>query len=198
MSRIRILAMFCLVGALLLVFGCAPKQIVMPLSDRNSSQATITNDQEKSGRSDRSPQSKQPAIADEDLLSKAGAKAQKNVVDQSSGKKLPLDLQDIFFEFDSYTLRQKDLPILKNLSEWLLANRSAKLGIEGHCDERGTTDYNLALGQKRAEAAKTYLVGLGVDEKRMKTISYGKEAPLEQAHTEQAWERNRRVHFVLQ
>jgi peptidoglycan-associated lipoprotein len=181
-----------------IVFGCTPKQIVMPLPDRAISQSTIPNDQKTSGKSDQLSKSKQSAIADEDLLSKAGSATRKDAVGQSTGKKLPLELQDIYFEFDSYTLRQKDVPILKSLSEWLLINRTTKLSIEGHCDERGTIDYNLALGQKRAEAAKTYLVGLGVDEKRMKAISYGKEAPLEQAHNEQAWEKNRRAHFVLQ
>jgi peptidoglycan-associated lipoprotein len=84
------------------------------------------------------------------------------------------------------------------MADWLVANQAIKLTIEGYCDERGTTEYNLALGQKRAEAAKDYFVKSGVSASRLKTVSYGKEAPLDAAHTEQAWAKNRRAHFASQ
>ena len=93
-------------------------------------------------------------------------------------------------------MRPDDIPILKDLAAWLRANQAAKLTVEGHCDERGSVEYNLALGQKRAEAAKDYLVKLGVSDKRLKAVSYGKEAPLVPGHTEEAWAKNRRAHFV--
>jgi len=70
--------------------------------------------------------------------------------------------------------------------------------VEGHCDERGTIEYNLVLGQKRAEAVKDYLVKLGIEEKRIKTISYGKEMPVDPGHTEEAWAKNRRAHFRIE
>jgi peptidoglycan-associated lipoprotein len=107
-------------------------------------------------------------------------------------------LQDIYFDFDSYTIRSDDLPILKKMADWLTANQAIKLTVEGHCDERGTTEYNLALGQKRAEAAKDYLVKSGVSAGRIRTVSYGKEAPVDQGHTEEAWVKNRRAHFASQ
>jgi peptidoglycan-associated lipoprotein len=107
-------------------------------------------------------------------------------------------LQDIFFDFDSYIIRVDDRSILKQMADWLVANETIKLTIEGYCDERGTIEYNLALGQKRAEAAKDYFVKSGVSASRIRTVSYGKEAPGEAGHTEEAWARNRRDHFASQ
>ena len=86
--------------------------------------------------------------------------------------------------------------VVKN-SQWLKANPQARIKIEGNCDERGTAEYNLALGQRRADAAKDFLEGLGINSKRMQTISYGFERPLQQGHDEAAWAKNRRVDFVL-
>jgi peptidoglycan-associated lipoprotein len=105
-------------------------------------------------------------------------------------------LQDIYFDFDSYIIRSDDMPILKKMAEWLTANQAIKLTIEGYCDERGTTEYNLALGQKRAEAAKDYFVKSGVSASRIRTVSYGKEAPVDPGHTEEAWAKNRRAHVA--
>lgn len=104
-------------------------------------------------------------------------------------------LQDIFFDFDRYNIRPGDAEILKKDYAQLKSN-SGKVRIEGNCDERGTVEYNLVLGQKRADAAKAYLVNLGVDAKRLDTISYGKEKPVDPAHNEAAWAKNRRVHFT--
>jgi peptidoglycan-associated lipoprotein len=104
-------------------------------------------------------------------------------------------LQDIFFDFDKYNIRPADAEILKKNYDWFKAN-SKRMRVEGHCDERGTIEYNLVLGQKRADAAKKYLTDLGVDEKRMETVSYGKEKPLDPGHNEAAWAKNRRVHFT--
>ncbi len=104
-------------------------------------------------------------------------------------------LQDINFDFDKYNIRPGDAEILKKNYEWFKANPQ-KVKVEGHCDERGTIEYNLVLGQKRADAAKNYLVGLGVDGKRLETVSYGKEKPIDPGHNEAAWAKNRRVHFT--
>jgi peptidoglycan-associated lipoprotein len=84
------------------------------------------------------------------------------------------------------------------MADWLSGNQEIKLTIEGYCDEWGTTEYNLALGQKRAEAAKDYFVASGVSASRIRTVSYGKEAPVDAGHTEEAWARNRRAHFASQ
>ena len=104
---------------------------------------------------------------------------------------------DINFDFDKYSLRPEARDILKGHAAWLAKNKDYKMVIEGHCDERGTTEYNLALGERRAAEAMKYLAGLGVDAKRMKTISYGKEMPLDPGQTEEAWAKNRRDHFVV-
>ncbi|MCS7281629.1 MAG: peptidoglycan-associated lipoprotein Pal [Desulfobacterota bacterium] len=106
-------------------------------------------------------------------------------------------LKDIHFDFDKYDIRPQDAEILKDNLEWFKANPGKRVRIEGHCDERGTSEYNLILGQKRADAAKNYLVNLGVDEKLLETVSYGKERPLDPGHNEEAWARNRRAHFVV-
>jgi peptidoglycan-associated lipoprotein len=105
--------------------------------------------------------------------------------------------QDVNFAFDSAVLDATAQAILKDKAAWLKANASAATTIEGHCDERGTVAYNVALGERRAEAAKAFLVNLGVPAAKMTTISYGKEKPLDPGHNEQAWAKNRRAHFVL-
>ena len=105
-----------------------------------------------------------------------------------------IGLNDIYFDFDKYNVRQGDAEILKKNAEWLQAN-AGRLRIEGNCDERGTIEYNLALGQRRADAAKTYLINLGVDKSRLETISYGKERPVDPGHNEAAWAKNRKDHF---
>jgi peptidoglycan-associated lipoprotein len=106
-----------------------------------------------------------------------------------------VSLDDIFFDFDRYSIRASDAEILKKNYGWLAAN-AGKLRIEGNCDERGTVEYNLALGQKRADAAKAYLVTLGADPNRLETVSYGKEKPVDAGHNEAAWAKNRRDHFT--
>lgn len=105
-------------------------------------------------------------------------------------------LNDINFDFDKYNIRPGDANILKSNAEWFKANPGQKMRAEGNCDERGTVEYNLVLGQKRADAAKAYMVNLGVDGKLIETVSYGKERPVDPGHNEAAWAKNRRVHFL--
>ena len=105
-------------------------------------------------------------------------------------------LNNIYFDFDRYNVRPGDAEILKKNLDWFKANPNTKVRIEGNCDERGTVEYNLALGQKRADAAKNYLTGLGVDGKTLDTISYGKERPVCTEHNEGCWAQNRRDAFV--
>jgi peptidoglycan-associated lipoprotein len=105
-------------------------------------------------------------------------------------------LKDVYFDFDRYNLDDDDRAILRADAEWLKKNPAARVQIEGHCDERGTSEYNLALGAKRAQAAKDYLVTLGVTENRLSTISYGEEIPVCRDATESCWKENRRDRFV--
>jgi len=102
----------------------------------------------------------------------------------------------IFFDFDRSELKDDARATLQRKADVMRDNPDVTLRIEGHCDERGTVEYNLALGERRAEAAKQYLVDLGIDPDRLTTISYGEERPLEEGHNEAAWSRNRRDEFV--
>lgn len=106
-------------------------------------------------------------------------------------------LKDINFAFDSSALTPVAQSTLRDNAKYLLDNPSTTTTIEGHCDERGTAEYNMALGERRANSAKKFMVGLGVDSSRMSTISYGKEMPLDNGHNEAAWARNRRDHFRI-
>ena len=105
-------------------------------------------------------------------------------------------LKDIGFNFDSADLSETARATLKANAEWLKANPSARVQIEGHCDERGTAEYNMALGAKRAQAAMDYLSTLGVAANRLSTISYGEEIPVCKEHNEDCWVKNRRARFV--
>jgi peptidoglycan-associated lipoprotein len=106
-------------------------------------------------------------------------------------------LADIPFQYDSAALTETARATLERHAVWLQTRREVRVTIEGHCDERGTTDYNLALGEQRARAAWDYLVSLGVSADRLRTVSYGKERPLDPTHTEEAFARNRRGHFTV-
>jgi peptidoglycan-associated lipoprotein len=108
------------------------------------------------------------------------------------------EIQDIFFDFDRAEVTAEYRDILRQNAEVLLRRLPrVSMMIEGHCDERGTEEYNIGLGDKRANAARDYLVSLGVSATRIKTISYGEERPFDPAHNEEAWAKNRRAHFVL-
>jgi len=105
--------------------------------------------------------------------------------------------EDVFFEFDQFVLSDSAKAVLNKKAKWLKDHPNAKALIEGHCDERGSTEYNLALGQKRAEAAMQFILALGIDPSRVSTISFGKERLADPGHNEAAWAKNRRAHFIL-
>jgi peptidoglycan-associated lipoprotein len=107
------------------------------------------------------------------------------------------ELQDVYFEFDKYDIRQADTRILDANAAWLKSNPSQLVLIEGHADERGTNEYNLALGERRAKSTMNYLVSQGVQANRITIISYGEERPTCQEHTEACWAKNRRSHFLV-
>jgi len=103
----------------------------------------------------------------------------------------------IFFDYDKYFIRDDAKPTLSANAAWLNKFRSVRILIEGHCDERGTEDYNLALGEKRAKSTYDYLLSLGVSAERLQTISYGKSQPIDMGHNEVSWQRNRRAQFTI-
>jgi peptidoglycan-associated lipoprotein len=108
-----------------------------------------------------------------------------------------LDTSIIYFDYDQSDLRPEALANLEKKAEWLKKYPGTVLGIEGHCDERGTNEYNLALGDRRANAAKKYLNSLGIAGEKIHTISYGEERPADPGHNEAAWAKNRRAEFYL-
>lgn len=107
-------------------------------------------------------------------------------------------LSDIRFDYDSASIGGDSQAELDKNAEWLKDNDDTKIVIEGHCDERGTVEYNLALGERRAQAVAEYLESVGVDSSRFSTVSYGEEIPLDPASTEEAWSKNRRAHFAVE
>ncbi len=106
-------------------------------------------------------------------------------------------LKDVHFDFDKYDIRPADAAALKENAALLKKYAKVKIQVEGHCDERGTVEYNLALGERRANSTRNYLVSIGVSPERISTISYGKERPLDPAHNEAAWTKNRRAHTII-
>ena len=106
-------------------------------------------------------------------------------------------LKDIHFDFDKYDIRPGDAKILDENAKWMKANTNTLILIEGHCDERGTNEYNLALGERRAKATMNYLVSQGIAATRITVISYGEERPLCTEKNEGCWIHNRRAHFLV-
>jgi peptidoglycan-associated lipoprotein len=127
----------------------------------------------------------------------AADKAKRDAAAKAAAILKELQIPDVNFDFDKYNLKPEAQAILKAGAPAYLKYREYKLVVEGHADERGTVEYNLALGDKRASEAAKYLVDLGIEKERIKTISYGKEMPLDNGHDEAAWAKNRRAHFVI-
>lgn len=127
----------------------------------------------------------------------ADASATIEVLPPPPAPEKPTAFDDIHFDFDQSFIREDAKPVLEKVAAYIKANPGATLLIEGHCDERGTSEYNLALGERRASAAARYLRNLGVGEHRLSEISYGEERPADPGHDEEAWAKNRRAVFVL-
>jgi peptidoglycan-associated lipoprotein len=108
-----------------------------------------------------------------------------------------LELGNIYFDYDKYNLSGKSISTLSENAEKLMDNPDIEIVIQGHCDERGTDEYNLALGEKRAQAARDFLVNFGIAKSRISVISYGEERPVDPGHDEEAWAKNRRDEFVI-
>jgi peptidoglycan-associated lipoprotein len=135
----------------------------------------------------------EPPVVQEPQLTEEEMFLQKSL-DQINREK---PLGTVYFDYDRALIRDDAKPVLDANASWLKKFRTAKILVEGHCDERGTEEYNLALGEKRAKAAQDYLLSLGIASDRIKIISYGKSQPIDPGHTEAAWQMNRRAQFVV-
>ncbi len=172
-----------LICSLVLLAGCAKKQTVTTTTTPSAQQA---------------PPSEQSADA---LGTEKGADILAAADDQPKSALPTTILQDLIrdinFDYDSSIIRPDAREILRTNAALLQKHRFSSITIEGHCDERGTAEYNLALGQRRADETKIYLINLGIKESVIKTVSYGEERPLDPASNEEAWAKNRRAHFVV-
>ena len=184
-----------IVAMLFVVYGCPPKPVYVPISERTG-QPVEQEIKAPDTQAGRDTPAKGKGGIEEELLQR-DLERQKKLQEQMKQGAALLN-KDILFEYDSYTVAPEYQGLVKDVAAWLNQNQTVKVAVEGHCDERGTIDYNLALGQKRAEAVKGQLVKLGIKEERIKTISYGKEMPADPGHTEAAWAKNRRVHFKIE
>ncbi len=159
----------------------------------------VTDEQAARERALREQALREQALRDQaaKAVKEAAEKAERDAAAKAAAILKELQISDVNFDFDKYNLKPEAQAILKAGAPAYLKYREYKLVVEGHADERGTLEYNLALGDKRASEAAKYLVDLGIVKERIKTISYGKEMPLDKGHDETAWAKNRRVHFVI-
>jgi peptidoglycan-associated lipoprotein len=168
----------------LIIMGCSKKTVVKEEPSVKS---------EEAAKSEGKAPGKEPATKEQfekSLVAERTPGIQGQVFESSMFK-------DIHFNFDKYDIRPEDTAILKENAALLKRFSNVKIQIEGHCDERGTVEYNLALGERRANKTKDYLVSLGISTDRISTISYGKERPLDPGHSEEAWAKNRRAHTII-
>ena len=172
--------------------GCAEKKTVVKdeaLQEQRAKAAQTAQQDNEAARqvkeqADRERALREQAEREQAAKAKAAATAEVNI-------------RDINFDFDQSTIRPDAREILKANADVLLKRGAAEIAVEGYCDERGTAEYNLALGERRAQEAKKYLINLGTKASQIKTISYGEERPLDPGHNEEAWANNRRAHFVV-
>jgi peptidoglycan-associated lipoprotein len=177
----RIIMGLVIVMALFGFFGCAKKGQVPPGPD----EVEFVEVEEVV----REPVPSAEGVMEEELMEESlRAQARQELQDR---------LEDTYFDFDKYNIRPDARLILKRNYQVLQGAPGAEVFVEGHCDERGTVEYNLALGQRRANAARDYLLSLGMGAGQVSTVSYGEERPLDPRQTEEAWAKNRRCHFVI-
>ncbi len=180
-----ILALAFIIPGLLFTVSCAKKAV-----KDDAALAKQAEDEEamKAEKARQEELARQKALDEERLKEEAALKQEARDMFMND---------DIHFDFDSSTLTSDAQLILKKKAEWLQNNPEATSTIEGHCDERGTGEYNLALGDRRATSAKNFLVDLGISASRLTTISYGEERPVDLGKNEEAWAKNRRCHFTI-
>lgn len=182
------LLMVMLVSGLFLTVSCAKKTVVTePAQIEDQTQVSSDAQTQAEAEAERIRQQKiQEEMARQNAMKEEMEAATRNFVNK-----------DVLFAYDSSDLDSTSIMLLKTKATWLSVSPSATATIEGHCDERGTTEYNLALGERRAAVVKAYLVNLGISSSRLTTISYGEEKPISGGSTENAYRLNRRAHFAI-
>ena len=195
MTGMIVLAFIC--SSFLLMTSCAKKQIQV-------SEPVQPATQEMKAEGDEAAKAKaaEEAKSAEDAKAREEAERQARLRDLKMAQKLAdeirnFETENIYFAFDSSDLTDESKSALREKGNWLRANGDYSVNISGNCDERGTAEYNLALGERRAHAAKKFLMGLGISENRLATISYGEERPVDPGRNDEAWAKNRNDQFTL-
>ncbi|WP_457571640.1 peptidoglycan-associated lipoprotein Pal [Desulfovulcanus sp.] len=195
--RKKIIFIFvCLAFLMFIITGCAKEKIrtVAPDSGIKETQTTrdLAKSREAAARKAREQALRERQLAEERLAKEKAEK--KKAIEQAVET---ISANKIYFDFDSFELKPEARTILQQKAELLKKYKNLRLVIEGHCDERGTEEYNLALGERRARAAYEFLILLGVESNRMQIVSYGEEFPADPGHNETAWAKNRRDEFKV-
>jgi peptidoglycan-associated lipoprotein len=179
MKRALVLTLVCLL-AVVVTTSCKPKVQPTPPPPQAKEQPKVEP------VAPQAPVTK-PSLSEEEIFMSKSL--------EQINKEKPLEM--VHFDYDKYFIREDAKPVLEKDAAWLKKFKTVKVLIEGHCDERGTEEYNLALGEKRAKSAMDYLASLGVSGDRMKILSYGKSQPLATGHDEASWQTNRRAQFTI-
>ncbi len=168
--------------------GCAKKGAV-----------AVSEEKPAAAKTEAAGQAQQQKAAEDTARQKQQlAQAERTKIKEAEAAVSPIAGFDyIYFDYDKFNVKPEFRGTLNKIADWLKKNDGYNVRIEGNCDERGTAEYNLALGEKRANSAKDYLVKLGIDKNKINTISYGKEKPVDPGHNEEAWAKNRNDHFVV-
>jgi len=193
------IALLVVIPGLLFTVSCAKKEVV----SQDSSAMAV--EQQQATEDAAAATAKQQEMEKEQAMATEAEKAATVQMIQEEAQAREVEMQrmafqseNVYFDFDSAELSPMAQDVLVRKAEWLKANPMASVSIEGNCDERGTAEYNLALGERRANAARDFLVDLGISEARISTISYGEERPADPRSNEEAWAKNRRDVFVIQ
>ncbi len=193
-SKISTVLSFALIllVSMFVLWGCAKSAEVTSVPETQPA-PTVAPEQSEAAKAEALAQAERERAAAE-----AKAREEAEAKERAAAALAGAGLKPIYFDFDRSFIRDDARPVMKANAEWLKANPNAKVKIEGNCDERGTIEYNQALGQRRAAAAKKYLTDLGIASSRISLISYGKEKPVCSEQTEECWQNNRRGELVAQ
>lgn len=194
------LALLVVIPGLMFTVSCAKKVTqAEPAAEETTAEPEVDNSariaEEKAAQEEAARQWEM--ASEEDVEDQAAAEAAAKAQELAAAKQM-FENEDIYFDFDSSALQTMAREVLQRKGDFLFEMADLSIIIEGHCDERGTEAYNIALGDRRAESAKAFLVDIGIDPSRMTTISYGEERPVDPASNAEAWAKNRRVHFVIE
>ncbi len=182
-----------LVVSFLFLVSCAKQRDVAGQAGGETAAAEETTDQVTGDDQE------EQGISEEEIAAqkKAEAEAARREAEREKAAREKFVNENVYFGFDDSSLTKKAREILAAKADWLRSHPDVEVVIEGHCDERGTKEYNMALGQRRAQSIKNFLVNAGIDSDRLDTISYGEERPVDPRSNEMAWAKNRRGHFRI-